>query len=153
LKRLMAADRDGAPMPPDLSPRLIVGPERARVQLTALVASATRSIRLIDAKLSDPDLIDLLKRRRAEGIAVEIYGAKRIGQLKSHGKIMLVDESTAVVGSLALAALSLDFRREVAIAVTEPAAVAEAVELFASVDAARRAAGAAASEEASEAQC
>jgi len=35
-----------------------------------------------------------------------------------------------VVGSLALAALSLDFRREVAIVVNEPSAVADAVELF-----------------------
>jgi cardiolipin synthase A/B len=153
LKRLMAADRDGVAMPADLPPRLIVGPERARAQFTALVASAKRTIRLIDAKVSDPDLIDLLKRRRAEGIAVEIYGEKRIGHLKSHGKIMLIDDSTAIVGSLALAALSLDFRREVAIAVTEPPAVAEAVELFATVNAARSAADAAASDGASEAQC
>src|SRR5262245_52110134 len=153
LKQLMAADRDAAPIPADLSPRLIVGPERARAQLTTLVASAKRSIRLIDAKVSDPDLIDLLKRRRADGIVVEIHGAKRIGHLKSHGKIMLVDESTATVGSLALAALSLDFRREVAIAVTDPSAVAEAVQLFTNVDAARRASDAAASDSASEAQC
>jgi phosphatidylserine/phosphatidylglycerophosphate/cardiolipin synthase-like enzyme len=153
LKQLMAADRAAAPMPPDLCPRLIVGPERARAQLTSLIASAKRSIRLIDAKVSDPDLIDLLKRRRADGIAVEIYGAKRIGELKSHGKIMLVDESIAVVGGLALAALSLDFRREVAIAVTEPAAVSEAVQLFVAVDAARRAGETAASDAASEAQC
>ena len=46
---------------------------------------------------------------------------------------MLIDDQTVVVGSLALAALSLDFRREVAIVVTEPAAVAEAVELFRTV--------------------
>ena len=35
-----------------------------------------------------------------------------------------------MVGSLALAALSLDFRREVAIVVDEPAAVAEIEDLF-----------------------
>ena len=46
---------------------------------------------------------------------------------------MLLDDQTVVVGSLALAALSLDFRREVAIVVTEPAAVAVAVELFQAV--------------------
>jgi phosphatidylserine/phosphatidylglycerophosphate/cardiolipin synthase-like enzyme len=153
LKQLMAADRDAMPMPADLSPRLILGPERARAQFTSLIMSAQRSIRLIDAKVSDPDLIDLLKRRRAEGVAIEIYGAKRIGDLKSHGKIMLVDESTAIVGSLALAALSLDFRREVAIAVTDPPAVVEAVQLFAVVDAARRASEAAAPDAGSEAQC
>jgi hypothetical protein len=46
---------------------------------------------------------------------------------------MLVDDRTLVVGSLALAALSLDFRREVAITVEEPSAVAEGVRLFAAV--------------------
>ncbi len=138
LKQLMAADCDEAPLPPDLSPRLIVGPERARAQLTALLENAKTSIRIIDAKLSDPDLVDLLKKRRADGIAVEIYGDKWIGSLKSHGKIILVDDSTLVVGSLALAALSLDFRREIAIAVTDPEALAVARQLFTTIDAARR---------------
>jgi len=139
LKALMAADCHGSPLPADLSPRLIVGPERARAQLTALIEQARHSIRLIDAKVSDPDLVDLLKTRRADGIAVDIYGAKRLGPFKSHGKIMLVDDATLVVGSLALAALSLDFRREVAIAVTDAPAVAEAQQLFATIDAAQRA--------------
>ena len=59
-----------------------------------------------------------------------MFSSKRLGELKSHGKIMLIDDEKVVVGSLALAALSLDFRREVAIVVDEPSAVAEAVELF-----------------------
>jgi hypothetical protein len=46
-----------------------------------------------------------------------------------------------VVGSLALAALSLDFRREVAIVVDEPSAVAAAVELFRQLAAAANEAG------------
>jgi len=45
--------------------------------------------------------------------------------LKSHGKIMLIDNHLAVVGSLALSALSLDFRREVAIVIDEPPAIAD----------------------------
>jgi cardiolipin synthase A/B len=133
LRSLMAADRDGMLLPEDLSPRLVVGPERARRQLTALVANARSSIRLIDAKLSDPDLVTLLKERRDAGIAVDVVSTKRVGALKSHGKIMLVDDTTLVVGSLALAALSLDFRREVAIVVDEPSAIAEAARLFAAV--------------------
>lgn len=135
LRRLWAADCDGRPLPEDVSDRLIVGPERARRQFTALVERARTSIRLIDAKLSDPDLVSLLNARRASGLTVEVFSGKRLGGLKSHGKIMLVDESLVVVGSLALAALSLDFRREVAIVVTEPAAVAEAAELFRSLSA------------------
>jgi len=130
LRRLWTADCACEPMPGDLTDRLIVGPERARRQFTALVEQARTSIRLIDAKLSDPDIVSVLNARRAAGLTVEVFSSKRLGALKSHGKIMLIDDSTVVVGSLALAALSLDFRREVAIVVTEPSAVAEAVELF-----------------------
>src|SRR5204862_3945729 len=119
-----------AEMPEDLTDRLIVGPERARRQFTALIEQAHASIRLVDAKLSDPDLVSILNVKRAAGLTVEVFSSKRLGTLKSHGKIMLIDDRIAVVGSLALAALSLDFRREVAIVVTEPAAVADAAALF-----------------------
>jgi phosphatidylserine/phosphatidylglycerophosphate/cardiolipin synthase-like enzyme len=74
--------------------------------------------------------VALLNEKRAGGLTVEVFSSKRLGELKSHGKIMLIDDVKVVVGSLALAALSLDFRREVAIVVDEPSAVAEAVELF-----------------------
>jgi phosphatidylserine/phosphatidylglycerophosphate/cardiolipin synthase-like enzyme len=130
LRRLWAADCACAEMPDDLTDRLIIGPERARRQFTALIQEARSSIRLIDAKLSDPELVSILNARRAAGLTVEVFSSKRLGALKSHGKIMLVDDRIAVVGSLALAALSLDFRREVAIVVTEPAAVADAAALF-----------------------
>jgi phosphatidylserine/phosphatidylglycerophosphate/cardiolipin synthase-like enzyme len=133
LRRLWTADRDRQPMPEGLTERLIVGPERARRQFTALVAGAQKSIRLIDAKLSDPELVSVLNARRAEGLTVELFKGKRVGDLKSHGKLLLLDDETIVVGSLALAALSLDFRREVAIVVNEPSAVGEAVDLFRTV--------------------
>ena len=77
--------------------------------------------------------MSLLNAKRAAGMTVEIFSAKQVGDLKSHGKIMLIDDQTVVVGSLALAALSLDFRREVAIVVTDASAVAEAAELFRTV--------------------
>jgi cardiolipin synthase len=136
LRQLMEADCARLPLPSNISERLIIGPERARRQFTALIESARSSIRIIDAKLSDPDLVSLLNERRAGGLTVELFSSKRIGELKSHGKIMLIDDEKVVVGSLALAALSLDFRREVAIVVDEPSAVAEAVELFRGVAAA-----------------
>jgi phosphatidylserine/phosphatidylglycerophosphate/cardiolipin synthase-like enzyme len=133
LRRLWEADRARGEMPADLPERIIVGPERARRQFTALVEQARSSIRLIDAKLSDPDLVSLLKARREAGLVVDVLSAKRLGDCKSHGKIMLVDDRIAVVGSLALAALSLDFRREVAILVTDPTAVADVASLFAAL--------------------
>ena len=133
LRRLWTADRDRQRLPDGLSERLIVGPERARRQFTALINQAHSSIRIIDAKLSDPELVSVLNEKRAAGLVIEAFSGKRVGGLKSHGKIMLIDDETLVVGSLALAALSLDFRREVAIVVTEKAAVAQAADLFTTV--------------------
>lgn len=141
LRRLWIADCARKRIPADLAERLIMGPERARRQFTALINSARTSIRLIDAKFSDPDLVSLLNEKRAGGMEVEVFSGKQIGDRKSHGKIMLVDDRTVVVGSLALAALSLDFRREVAIVVTHPSAVAEAIELFRTVRDATTASG------------
>jgi phosphatidylserine/phosphatidylglycerophosphate/cardiolipin synthase-like enzyme len=75
-------------------------------------------------------MMRLLHARRADGIRVDIFDSRRLGALKSHGKILLIDGRVAVVGSLAFAPMSLDFRREVALAVDEPLAVAEVARLF-----------------------
>jgi len=133
LRRLQAADREGASIPRNLPARLIIGPERARRQLTALIEGARSSVRVIDAKLSDPDVMALLEARRREGITVDLHTAARLAGLRSHGKLMLLDDRVAVIGGLALAALSLDFRREVALVVRDPTAVAVVARLFAGV--------------------
>lgn len=132
LRQLMANDRDGIP-PGALPSRIILGPEQARRQFTSLIQSAHRSISLIDAKLSDPGVLALLDERRAAGVRVQIHSADTAASLQTHGKIMLIDNARAVVGSLALTALSLDFRREVAIETTDPACVAAISSLLASV--------------------
>jgi phosphatidylserine/phosphatidylglycerophosphate/cardiolipin synthase-like enzyme len=130
LGQLMRTDREGGIAPDTMPDRLIVGPERARRQFTALITQARTSIQIIDAKVSDPGLIQLLNARRAEGVSVEVYDQKFLAGMKSHGKMMLIDGTRAVIGSLALTALSLDFRREVALVVDEPSAVAEIERLF-----------------------
>src|SRR5262245_25297310 len=130
LRDLMTSDREGRPIPETLPDRLIIGPERARRQITSLIEQARRTIRVIDAKLTDPGLVSLLRARRAAGISVEVYDAKSYAGLKSHGKMMLIDGRLAIVGSVALAALSLDFRREVALVIDGPEAIAGIEELF-----------------------
>jgi cardiolipin synthase len=125
LTRLFDADREnpGGALPRGLSPRLIIGPERARQQFTALIEQAKRSIRLIDPKVTDPAIVALLKARKAAGVKVTVLGRGSIGGLASHGKLLVIDGKIAVIGSVSLSALSLDFRREVAIVVTDPEAV------------------------------
>ena len=108
---------------PRISPRLIVGPEGSRARMRALLHSARHSIRILDHKLSDPDLVALLRERRAEGIAVSVIGRQPVGSFVPHGKLLIVDEDRAVLGSMAMSALSLDFRREVSIIIDAPAIV------------------------------
>lgn len=130
LRQIMANDRDGLPAPADLPARLILGPEHARRQLTSLIEQAATRVHIIDAKLSDPSILALLDRRRADGVDVRVHSGPRVGTLKSHGKMMIIDGARAIIGSLALTALSLDFRREVAIEISDPAAVAALDALF-----------------------
>lgn len=125
LLTLFKSDAAGVPLPTrrPLSRRLIVGPERSREEIRGLIASARHSIRILDHKLSDPDLVGLLRDRRAEGITVSVLGQHPMGGLEPHGKMLIVDESRAILGSTALSTLSLDFRREVSVVVHEPALV------------------------------
>ena len=125
LLTLFKADSAGVPLPSrrPLGRRLIVGPERSRAEIRALICSAKHSIRIIDHKLSDPDLVALLRERRGEGITVSVLGKQPMRGVVPHGKMMIIDETRAVLGSTALSTLSLDFRREVSVVVHEPALV------------------------------
>ena len=125
LLTLFKADAAGVPLPSrrPVGRRLIVGPERSRAEFRALICSARHSIRIIDHKLSDPDLVGLLRERRAEGITVTVLGKAPMRGVEPHGKMIIIDETRAVLGSTALSTLSLDFRREVSVVIHEPALV------------------------------
>jgi len=124
LSTLFALDAAGARVLPRhcISQRLIVGPEGARGRMRSLLAKATRRIDVLDHKLSDPDLVALLRDRRTRGIAVSVVGRQPVGEIVPHGKLVVIDDSQAVLGSLAMSALSLDSRREVSIVIDTPSA-------------------------------
>jgi phosphatidylserine/phosphatidylglycerophosphate/cardiolipin synthase-like enzyme len=130
LKRLFESDcvsREG-PLPERLSDRLIVGPDRSRSRISGLLEQARRSIRIIDHKLADPTIVALLKGQKEKGVLVEVLG--EVPGLRPHGKMILVDDATAVIGSIALASLHLDFRREVAIVIEDPRCIAHLSSFF-----------------------
>ena len=125
LLTLFRADSAGRQLPQrrPITRRLIVGPERSRSEIRAMIAGAKSSIRILDHKLSDPDLVALLRERREEGITVTVLGKQPIRGFEPHGKMMIIDEARAVLGSTALSTLSLDFRREVSIVIHDPGLV------------------------------
>ena len=132
LRSLFEADCNpsGASFSECISDRLIVGPERARAGVAGLLLEARRSIRVIDHRISDPWMVDLLKSREAEGIDVETLERRALGDLLSHGKLILVDDDAALIGSMALSTPSLDLRRELAIVIRDPQCVRKLSGLF-----------------------
>jgi len=132
LTALFEADCGSSVAPPrgEFPARLIVGPDHARQQMTALLAQARHSIRIIDSKLTDEAIVALLEARARAGVDVQILAGKRVAGLLSHGKLVMLDGRKAIVGSMALSATNLDARREVAVVVEEPPAVAELVHFF-----------------------
>jgi phosphatidylserine/phosphatidylglycerophosphate/cardiolipin synthase-like enzyme len=103
--------------------RLIVGPDQARAGLAALIRQARRRIRLIDPKISDPAMLLLLRQREAEGIQVEIRGGTGLGALVPHGKLLMIDDEAAAIGSISMSTLALEFRRELAIVTHDSASL------------------------------
>ncbi|MBI1874381.1 MAG: hypothetical protein HYS05_10925 [Acidobacteria bacterium] len=132
LTRLFDADWTAPPtgLPDIPGDRLIVGPERARRRFAELLQQARSSIRLIDSKLSDAAMVALLKTKAAAGVVVEVRGPDGLGTLVPHGKLLIVDASTAVIGSISLATLALEFRRELAVVVRDRHAVQQLNEFW-----------------------
>lgn len=125
LATLFALDAAGERLRPRhrMAPPLIVAPDGARDRVRALLGGARRSIRVLDHKLSDPEMVAVLRKRREKGLAVTVVGAGYEGALVPHGKLVIVDEHYAMLGSLALSKRSLDRSREVSIVTAAPACV------------------------------
>jgi phosphatidylserine/phosphatidylglycerophosphate/cardiolipin synthase-like enzyme len=79
--------------------------------------------------------VSLLRERRAEGVEVRVVGRQVGSPLRPHGKLVLIDDTRAILGSMALSALSLDFRREVAVIIDNQAIVRELGSFFNDVSA------------------
>ena len=119
--------------PADITERLVVGPDRARRQFTAMLEGARRSIHIIDHKMRDVAIESLLGSKKADGVDVQILPPALFGGLLPHGKLILVDGKIAAFGSMSLSPLSLDFRREVAVTVDDAACVRKLGNFFRSL--------------------
>jgi len=115
---------------PSLTDQLIIGPDQTRSRLMEILGSARESIRIIDHRLTDPQVLSLLNRKAQLGVDVQVLRQAAIGDLECHGTMFLVDGRLAVIGSAALLTASLDSRREVSLVVSDARAVREMTEFF-----------------------
>jgi phosphatidylserine/phosphatidylglycerophosphate/cardiolipin synthase-like enzyme len=134
---LFALDAENQPVLPKhrMTDRLIIGPEGSRARMHELIGGAKKSVSILDHKLSDPDLVALLRERRHDGIEVRVIGRQVGSALRPHGKLVLIDDARAILGSMAMSALSLDFRREVSVIIENRAIVYELRSFFNEVSA------------------
>jgi len=122
-------NRPRAPLP-EITDRLIVGPDQARSRLTRLLETAQTSVRIMDHRVTDPQVLAVLSDKRRSGVFVQIIGDARMDGLVAHGRMALIDEKTAIIGSIHLSPPSLDSRREVAILVEDAPIVTELYDYF-----------------------
>jgi hypothetical protein len=138
IERLFAADCAGEPLEGSAGhDRLVVAPERAREKMAALLESARHSIDIVDPKLTDPEMRRVLVDRRDAGVRVTCHGRGRVGDRSAHGKLVVIDGRTAVIGSLSLSAVHLGFRRELAMSTTDRGVLRSVNAFLATLDAPR----------------
>lgn len=132
LRALFAMDCEtpDSGIPPGIPETLVVGPEMARARFRQILGSARSRIRIIDHRVSDPEFVGLLRDRQAAGVSIQVLGAGDVMGLRSHGKLMLVDDTTALFGSISLSPPALNARREVAAVIRDPANVASLHQFF-----------------------
>jgi cardiolipin synthase len=131
LKQVFENDFDTPSLPlPSITERLIVGPDQSRARLTDILSMAQTSIRIMDHRVTDPLILDLLATKQRQGLTVQVLGSGPLDGLISHGRMALIDEKTAIIGSIHLSPPSLDMRREVAILIEESAVVTELYDYF-----------------------
>lgn len=132
INRLFDADWHDRPFLADHDSPLLVSPFNSRQKMTDLLAAATSSIQITDAKLQDPAIVALLVKKARSGIPVRVLGDERhtsrlpaeiafraVARYRLHAKCTIIDGATAVIGSMNLRTESLDRRRELSITVDD----------------------------------
>ncbi|HWC77067.1 MAG TPA: phospholipase D-like domain-containing protein, partial [Blastocatellia bacterium] len=132
INRLFDADWDDILFTPDLDSPLLISPFNSREKMSALLASAERSIHIADAKLEDPAIVGLLVDKARSGVEVQVLGDEKQGgnlpseidsrstpRFKLHAKCTIIDGTRAVVGSMNMRSESFDHRREVGIVIDD----------------------------------
>lgn len=139
LNRLFDADWHNQNYKPGDVP-LVISPHNSRKKLIKLIGSAAKTIRIMDAKLVDSEVLSLLMRKAATGCDIKIISrdafynevvpglyVRKLARYKLHAKCIVVDSRHFFVGSQNLRPVSLDKRREVGI-IIEDAEMARRIE-------------------------
>jgi cardiolipin synthase len=118
---------------------LVVSPINARKELTDFIAGAKKRLLLYEMKISDPDFIQLLLDKMAEGVDVRVLGRAgskatqlqmRVMHMRLHARVIVRDGKQAFIGSQSLRKLELEARREIGVIIRDADAIHTMEEIF-----------------------
>jgi cardiolipin synthase len=117
---------------------LIVSPLNARAALENLIRGAKRELLIWELKLTDREMLRLLRRRAEEGVRVRVLGKVKGNRLRSrpfhsmrlHTRTIVCDRDKVFVGSQSMRKDELDARREIGVIVRNRAIAAELAHIF-----------------------
>ncbi len=123
--KLLDADGKRTPYKCD-SDTFVVSPANARKVLGNFLKKAKKQLLIYDPKISDREMLRILKEREKAGIEIRVIGqtkaslpVRRLHNMRLHTRTIIRDGAQAFIGSQSLRGNELDARREVGLIVQE----------------------------------
>jgi cardiolipin synthase len=117
----------------------VVSPTNSRKVLAAFLRGAKTQLLIYDPKISDPEMLRILRERAKAGVEIKIIGSvagrpgldvQKLAGRRLHTRTIIRDRRQAFVGSQSLRTAELDFRREVGLVLRESKVVSKLIETF-----------------------
>jgi phosphatidylserine/phosphatidylglycerophosphate/cardiolipin synthase-like enzyme len=121
------------------SENFVVSPANSRRVLGAFIKRAKRQLLVYDPKISDPEMIRLLKDRAKAGVEIKMIGShagkaafdvQKLSRCRLHTRTIIRDGRQAFLGSQSLRTAELDSRRELGVIVQDSKAVKKMIAVF-----------------------
>ncbi len=116
----------------------VISPANARKVLGDFIEGAKNELLVYDPKLSDGEMLRLLRARQKAGVKVRVIGevsggrlpARELKAVRLHARVIIRDRSDAFLGSQSLRQVELDSRREIGVTVRNSRVVDRLVATF-----------------------
>lgn len=136
--KLFEADCTRTPYLPKLD-AFVVSPGNARKVLGAFLKRAKKELLIFDPKISDKEMISILRSRAKANVDIRIIGringkldlkVKGPADMRLHTRTIIRDRHQAFVGSQSLRPLELDSRRELGLIIHDSKIVKKLIDTF-----------------------
>jgi cardiolipin synthase A/B len=117
----------------------VVSPENSRKALGRFLKRAKKQLLIYDPKISDKEMIGILRDRAKAGVEIRIIGritarldlaVKKSTSMRLHTRSIIRDQHQAFVGSQSLRSAELDLRRELGLIVRDSKIIKKLTDTF-----------------------